>query len=283
MTRRLQQLLPPTRAALWLPLDDSLISGPEAGLRHPNALLEQEIVDHLTGVLGFRGTFTACQKELRNTPIIMNLSASTVRNEHTHKVLVGTVVDAIRAGAQAIAYHINHSSPFEAAGLRELGRLAHEADDLGIPVVVIAYPRGRKADGTDENYLTIRENDQEAFTRLVRHCVRLAVDLGASAVKTIYTGSVESFETVLSAAMGVPVVIAGERLADVPEALAKAQAAIQAGAAGVAYGRQVFERDDPVAFVQKLRSVLDDEWTARARRQRSLHEATIDQTSVKVN
>jgi DhnA family fructose-bisphosphate aldolase class Ia len=264
MRRRLCQLLPPGRAALWLPLDDGLISGPEAHLRHPRALLGHEIVEHLTAVLGFRGMFTACQRELATVPLIMNLSASTIRQEHTRKVLVGSVTDAVRAGAQAIAYHVNLSSPFEAEAISQMGTVASEAEALGIPMVGMTYPRRRLADGTDDNYLRLREEDEEAFARLVRHCVRLAVELGASAVKTIYTGSEESFATVVSSAVGVPVLIAGERLTDIGEAIAKGQAAIRAGAAGVAYGRQIFERDDPVTFVQKLRSALDDEWHAKS-------------------
>jgi DhnA family fructose-bisphosphate aldolase class Ia len=261
--RRLCRLVPPGRAALWLPLDDSLISGPEAGLRQPGAWLEHDVVDHLTAVLGFRGTLAACHGQLRDTPLIMNVSASTVRGEHTRKVRVGSVTDVVRAGAQAMAYHVNHSSPFEAEALRDLGRLVRRADSLGLPVVAIAYPRGRNPDGTDDNYVDLRERDEDEFARLVRHCVRLAVDLGASAVKTIFTGSDESFETVVASALGVPVLIAGERLVEEDEALAKAGAAIRAGAAGVAYGRQVFERGDPGAFVRKLRSILDREWPFR--------------------
>jgi DhnA family fructose-bisphosphate aldolase class Ia len=172
---------------------------------------------------------------------------------------VGVVADAVRAGAQAVAFHLNVSSPFEAEALRELGRIVADAEALGVPVVAMAYPRTRRGDGADDNYLDLREGDQEAFARLVRHCVRIAVELGASAVKTIYTGSEESFRTVVASAMGVPVLIAGEGLMDAGDAISRGQAAIRAGAVGVAYGRQVFERDEPVAFVRKLRSALDDQ------------------------
>jgi DhnA family fructose-bisphosphate aldolase class Ia len=123
----------------------------------------------------------------------------------------------------------------------------------------MAYPRTRRPDGSDDNYLDLRRDDQAAFAELVQHCVRIAVELGASVVKTIYTGSADSFATVIPAALGVPVLIAGERLmVDDGEAIAKAQAAIRAGAAGVAFGRQIFERIEPAPFIRKLRSALDD-------------------------
>jgi DhnA family fructose-bisphosphate aldolase class Ia len=259
MRRRLRQLLPPDRAALWLPLDDGLISGPEAHLRDPRSLLVPEVVGHVTAVLGFRGTLTTCQRSLADVPIVMNLSASTIRHEHTRKVRLGAVTDAVRAGAHAIAYHANVSSPYEGEAIRDMSELASDAEQLGVPLVAMVYPRARQTDGSDENYLWLREQDEDDFARLVRHCVRIAAEVGASVIKTIYTGSEESFRTVVASAMGLPVLIAGEKLTEAGDAIAKGQAAIRAGAAGVAYGRQIFEREDPGPFVQKLRGALDDE------------------------
>lgn len=256
--KRLRRLVPAGRPALWLPLDDGLISGPEDHLRDVRALLHREILEHVTAVLGFRGAIAAAEKELADTPVVMNLSASTTMAEHTRKTAVGSVRDAVSMGADAVACHVNMTSPFEAEQLDMLARRIEEAQSFGMPVVAFAYPRGRRPDGADENYTELRQREPEAFTALVRHCVRVAVELGASVVKTIYTGSEPSFRTVVESALGVPVLIAGERLADEEEAIVKAQHAVQAGAAGVAYGRQIFARPDPLPFLRKLRGVLDD-------------------------
>lgn len=255
--RRLRRLVPIHRPALWLPLDDGLISGPEDHLRDVRTLLRGDLLGHVTAVLGFRGTLCAAHQELVDTPTVMNLSASTTRTEHTRKVAVGSVLDAVLAGADAVACHVNLTSPYEADQLAMLSRRVSEAQTYGLPVVAFAYPRGRRPDGTDENYADLREQAPEEFTVLVRHCVRIAVELGASVVKTIYTGTVESFRTVVDSAMGVPVLIAGERLADAEEAISKAASAVQAGAAGVAYGRQIFARPEPRPFLWKLRDALD--------------------------
>lgn len=255
--RRLRRLIPKDRPALWLPIDNGLISGPDGQLCNLRHLLRPEVVDELTGVLGFRGALARCRRELSSTPIIMNLSASTTLVEHTRKFPVGTAMEAVRSGADAVAYHINLTSPYEAEQLEQLGKLAHEADGLGIPVVVIAYPRGRKQDGSDENYLDLLATNPDEFARLVRRSVRVAVELGAAAVKTVFTGTVESFRTVVDAALGAPVLIAGGHVIDEQAAIHRAEAAISAGAAGVAYGRQIFLRSEPEKFVYKLRSALD--------------------------
>jgi DhnA family fructose-bisphosphate aldolase class Ia len=263
LRRRMGRLLPPSRPALWLPLDDRLISGPEDHLRDLRTLLTPEIVGNLDAVLGFRGDFTACQNELAGTPLIMNLSASTIRHEHTRKVLIGAVNDAVLAGADAIACHVNLTSPYEAEQAEQLSRRVTEADALGIPVVAMVYPRTRRADGGDENYTELREREPEQFAVLVRQCVALARSLGASAVKTVYTGTEDSFRSVVTAAMDMPVLIAGEKLADEVDAIDRALSAIRTGARGIAFGRQIFARPDPAPFVSKLRHALDDEWQAR--------------------
>lgn len=258
--RRLGRLVPAGRAAVWLPLDDGLISGPEDHLRDPRALLAPDVVGHITAVLGFRGTLTACRRQLDGLPVMMNLTAGTTLHDHTRKVAVGEVLDAVRAGVEGIVCHVNLTSPYEQEQLDILSRRISEAESYGLPVVAMAYPRTRRVDGSDENYLDLRQHEPDEFAVLVRHCVRIAVDLGASAVKTIFTGTVESFRTVVDSAMEVPVLIAGERLVDEAEAIEKAQLAVRAGAAGVAFGRQIFARPDPAPFVQKLRSALDDQW-----------------------
>lgn len=255
----MHQLLPPEKPAIWLPLDDSLITGPETHLRDSRTLLDSGILTYITAVLAFRGTLTAAHTPLLNTPTIMNLTASTTRGTHLQKTPVATVTDALRAGAQAVSCHLNLTSPYETEQLEHLGRTITEADTYGLPVIAFAYPRGRHPDGTDNNYNDLRTEDPEEFTALVRHCVRIAVDLGASAVKTVYSGRA-NFETVIAAAMGIPVLIAGgpvhDEWDDGRAAIDRAVSAVQAGAAGVIYGRQIFTRSEPVAFARELRGAL---------------------------
>jgi 3-hydroxy-5-phosphonooxypentane-2,4-dione thiolase len=72
-------------------------------------------------------------------------------------------------------------------------------------------------------------------------------------VKTYHT---DGFDSVVEAAM-VPVVVAGgKRLDSVRDALALASDAVTAGAAGIDFGRNVWQSDDPVATIQALRSVV---------------------------
>lgn len=251
--RRMNRLIPPGRPALWLPIDDGLIAGPENHLRDVRTLLRPAVTDHLDAVIGFWGSLTAAVDQLHGTATIMNLTASTSLGEHLNKVRVATVTDAVRAGADAVAVHLNLSSPHEPGQLTLLGDVVSEAAPLGMPVVAFAYLRGANP---DLNYTALRRDDPAAYAMMARHCVRIVVELGASIVKTIHPGSHSAMQALVESAMGIPVVIAGEQLSDETMAINKAVAAVAAGAAGVAYGRQIFHRDDPAAFVARLRGYL---------------------------
>ena len=85
------------------------------------------------------------------------------------------------------------------------------------------------------------------------------MELGADVIKTQYTGSPETFEKVVEATRPVPVFIAGGPLCSEPAALSAARGAIAAGASGVSFGRNVFERDDPARMLRLLHSAVHEE------------------------
>lgn len=249
---------------LWLPVDDGLIAGPEHHLRDPRKLFTPELLQHVDGVLGFAGLRERCAEQLEGTPFVVNLTASTIRRDHTRKVLIGSAYRARDLDAAGVAVHLNLSSPSESEQLVALGTVVEQARDLAMPVLAIVYPRTTFA-GVDDNYEGTRHRDLERYTALVRHGVRVAVELGADVVKTVYTDTVESFATVVDAAIGVPVLAAGGAFVNEGTALLRARGAVEAGAAGVAYGRQIFMRPDPAGFVAKLRAELDAAAEGRGR------------------
>lgn len=254
--RAMARLLPATGPALWHPVDDALIAGPEGLLRNPRDLFVPDVVSRLDAVLGFEGTLSRCRDLLVHTPLVVNLTASTLTGDHTRKVSVMSIADALRLGATGVACHLNFGAPGENEMIQRLGSVVAEARRFGMPVVAITYPRGVREDGSDENHFGLRSADPDAFASKVGHAVRVAAELGASVIKTVYTGTAESFRRVVDGACGVPVLIAGEEYDGTEEALFRAETAVLAGARGVAFGRQIFERKDPATFLYDLRERL---------------------------
>jgi class I fructose-bisphosphate aldolase len=158
------------------------------------------------------------------------------------------VEDAVRLGADAIAMALTVGSPHQAALLDNLAALVREAERAGMPVVVHAYPNGELVP-PDEVYTAER----------VGYASRLAMELGVDIVKTFYTGSVESFARVVEMAAPALVVAAGgPRLETDADVLRMARAVVQAGAAGLTFGRNIWQSDDPAGLIQALKRILHE-------------------------
>lgn len=123
----------------------------------------------------------------------------------------------------------------------DVARIRQECDLLGVPLLVMTYPRGPKI--TDEH-----------SAEAVGHAVRIAVELGADLVKTNFTGDSESFASI-AAACPVPLLIAGGA-ATTTQLINEARQAMDAGGAGLSVGRAVFGSGDAAGLVRRLRAVV---------------------------
>src|SRR5688572_14492612 len=199
----------PSNRLVITPLDDSLLAGPTGGLEDLKAKTKLIASSRPDAIIGFQGLIRNFYKEIGEIPTILNLTASTTRKLHTKKTLVGSVELALQLGAEAVAVHVNISSIYESEMLKILGEVSYNCNLYGIPLMGIMYPRTEKADGSDDNYYKLKQTDNEKYTELVAHAVRVGVELGVDFIKTQYTGDVESFSKVVKAASPIPVVIAG--------------------------------------------------------------------------
>ena len=139
-------------------------------------------------------------------------------------------------------------------------RIVHEGrdlfDSLPSPMEVMRYHSLVVARDTVPAELAVTAVGKELGTYDARYlglATRICAELGADIVKTYHT---DGFDSVVEAAM-VPVVVAGgKRLDSVRDVLALASDAVTAGAAGIDFGRNVWQSDDPVATIQALRAVV---------------------------
>jgi DhnA family fructose-bisphosphate aldolase class Ia len=168
---------------------------------------------------------------------------------------VSSVARAVQLGADAVAVHVNVGSKYQGEMLQIAGEVVAEAAQFGMPVLGIMYPRAEGLNA-DDNYDSLKEQRPEEYARLVRHAVRIGVELGVDFLKTHYTGDRVSFAGVIDSALGVPVVISGGPLRNEEDTLTMAEDAISAGAAGISFGRTVFGREDPSAFLAQLSAVV---------------------------
>ena len=239
-----------------VPLDDSLLSGPEGGLRNLKSKVNQVILGKPNAIMGFPGLFKNFYKNFASTSCVLNLTASTTKGLHTKKVLISTVEEAIRLGMDCVGIHVNITSRYESEMLKIFGDISLECERLGMPLLGIMYPRSEK-EKIDENYEELKKEPKK-YAELVRHAVRVGVEIGADIIKTQFTGSTESFQSVVESCAGVPVVIAGGPKIAAKKMLNNAYQAIKAGASGVSFGRNIFHRNDSQKYITALNKIVHE-------------------------
>ena len=238
-----------------VPIDDGLISGPNNGLLKIDDTLKRIVDGQPNAILCFKGILKNKYQILCDLPIILNLSASTVNSSHTRKVLISSVEESIYLGADAVAIHINISSKYEPEMLETLGKVSRECENMGMPLLVIAYPRGEDGNN-DMNYEDLIFSQSTKYTQMVMHAARIAYELGADIIKTKFTGDVESFSRVIDCCKGIPVIISGGTIVKKQDIINTTVMAMQAGSSGVCYGRNTYNRTDVIGFIQELKSCV---------------------------
>jgi DhnA family fructose-bisphosphate aldolase class Ia len=85
----------------------------------------------------------------------------------------------------------------------------------------------------------------------------MAAELGADAIKTDYSGDTASMRSVVEECPIPILVLGGSRQASDEHALDVVRDVAAAGAAGVFFGRNVFQADNISKFIAQARSALD--------------------------
>jgi DhnA family fructose-bisphosphate aldolase class Ia len=137
--------------------------------------------------------------------------------------------------------------------VQNIMRLRGECDRAQMPLMVEPVPMASNSAGYDVH------RDAERLRGLVRQ----ATELGADLIKCDPLPSSDDFARVVRTAR-VPVLVrGGGRIAD-DELLRVTADVLDAGAAGLVYGRNVIQHDDPSAMTRALAALVHDGATADA-------------------
>jgi fructose-bisphosphate aldolase, class I len=89
--------------------------------------------------------------------------------------------------------------------------------------------------------------------------VRQAVELGADVIKADPTDDVSVYHKVVEIAGGVPVLVRGGGKAPDKEILERTAALVEQGAAGIVYGRNVIQHENPAGMTKALMAIVHEE------------------------
>ena len=241
-TRRLKRIFQQDNRTVIVPMDHGVTIGPIQGIINMQQIINQLLKGGVDAILVHKGI--AKNVDAGNAGLIVQLSAmSNLSPNINGKVQVCTVQEAIRIGADSVSVHVNIGAQDEDKMLKNLGKVANQCDLYGMPLLAMMYPRGPKI-------------QNEHAPDVVAHAARIGAELGADIIKANYTGNIETFKAVVESCP-VPMVIAGGPKCKTPqEILQTAHDSVQAGAAGLSIGRNVFQHENPTLIVKALESIV---------------------------
>lgn len=188
------------------------------------------------------------------TPLIIKLNGKTnlVKGEPISRQIC-SVEEAKALGAKAVGYTVYLGSEYEHIMLQEFGKIHEDAHRHGVPVIAWVYPRGA----------AIKD---DTAPEIVAYAARAGLEVGADAVKIKYTGNAETFRWAVRNAGRTKVYMSGGPKAPTEEDFLKqVSGAIQAGAVGLAVGRNVWQAEDPLLISKKLKEIVIEKREAQAR------------------
>ncbi|MBI5392075.1 fructose-bisphosphate aldolase [Candidatus Woesearchaeota archaeon] len=234
--------------ALFLSMDQGLEHGPKdfnLTTIDPKYVLEIALKGQYSGMILQKGIAEKYYENYRHEiPLIIKVNGKTsLVQTDPYSPQLCSVKNAVKLGAKAVGYTIYLGSSYEAEMLREFSKIAEEAHDHGIPVIAWMYPRG-----------SFIQN--EADTDLLAYAARVGLELGADFIKMKYNGDKQGMKWVVKCAGKTRVLVAGGEKTAPEHLLQETYEVIQAGATGLAIGRNVWQSSEPLKITEALKAIV---------------------------
>lgn len=258
--------------AFFLPYDQGMEHGPRDFFANPNSSDPKYIIK-----LALEGGFNGIAIQIGlaekfywefagEIPLILKLNGKTdiPSDAHALSPVHASVEDAVRLGADAVGYTLYVGSPAQEQDFAQIRQIRSDAQRLGMPLIVWSYPRGEaiEAKGGNSSFYA------------VDYAARIASELGADVVKVNFPHpdlrtnvkkeydkdftTQEAMNAVVRSANKTLVLVSGGEKAGDEAMLQKAQESMEAGATGLIFGRNVWQREQTASlkFVNSLREIL---------------------------
>lgn len=239
-----------TGRALIVPMDHGISNGPMEGLIDMRATVDAVTNGGATAVIMHKGLIRYSYRGSgKDVGLVLHLSASTDVNKANanHKVLVATVEEAIKIGADAVSIHINFGDEYEYEMLESAGEVSRLCNEWGMPLLVMAYPRGHDVNSYDPD--------------LIAHCARASAEIGADIVKVNYTGDIDTFREVTRGALAPVVIAGGPKMNTDMDVLNMVRDSIDAGGKGVSMGRNIFQNKNVEGITKAISKIVLEDYT----------------------
>lgn len=278
---RLQRLLykygPANGTLLFLPIDQGLEHGPRDFFVNPDAK-DPDFQLRLAKEGGFSGIvfqIGIAEKYMSRyageVPLVLKLNGKTEIPPDKAPIspMLATVEDAVRLGADAVGYTLYVGSSLQAEDFEQFRKVREDAERYGMPTIVWAYPRGEAIEakgGRDSLYAVdyaARVANELGADIVKINVPKIAPDKDAAAPKpysTMQPTREEATRMVIASAGKTLVLFSGGEMQGEGDVIDKARIAMEAGATGLIFGRNVWQRpfDEALKLSHEIKDMMRD-------------------------
>jgi DhnA family fructose-bisphosphate aldolase class Ia len=232
-------------------IDHGAIAGPIPGIVKPAALMSACVAGGADAVLTTRGFVRASIQEWSPaTSLILRLTGGfTVLGGRFEEEQISTPETAVRYAAAAAAVTVKFGHPREGDFIRQASLVADACEQWNLPLMIEAMAKAKDLKSTDPQG--------------VKLAARAAQEIGADIVKSYYTGDPESFRSVVEGCPAPVVILGGEKTEDLGQVFAEVYDSLQAGGAGIAIGRNIWQHANPRAVVEAMVGLVHEDWSVK--------------------
>jgi DhnA family fructose-bisphosphate aldolase class Ia len=235
----------PSGKFFFVTVDHSIARGVFPGLVNMKETMKKIVAGRPDGITMHKGTAQDFFYPYAGQ-VSLILKASTFSPyQPTYDTWVAWVDEAVRLGADAISMGVLMGGNRQAEMLHDLGLMSREASLAGMPLIAHIYPKGEM----------IKAEDQYSVEAL-SYAVRAGAELGVDIIKTWYPGSPDAFAKVVEVAPGKVVAAGGPKTETEKQFLEMTRGIMDAGAMGVAYGRNVWDYRNPTSMIKALKAII---------------------------
>jgi len=240
-----------------IPMDHPMYGGPVAGLEDPKEIVRLIAGTEADGIIISPWVLPRVVDVVGQLALVARLDGGNTalgsRVDQTDTVT--SVEQAVRMGFEMAALNIFIGGDNELEMVRKLAAAAEACERWGLPLMGEMIPASDVARHYGRSAAASQAADQGDPVTIVS---RIGAEFGADIIKTVYSGNKSDLARTVQTAT-VPIVIAGGPKAGTDaEFLRIVRECVEAGAAGVCMGRNVWQRPRPEGMVAALCAIVHD-------------------------
>lgn len=238
-----------TGKSVIVAIDHGGIAGPMKGINKPAELIGDCVAGGADAVLTTRGFARAAGDAWeRKTSLILRLTGGfTVLGGRFEEEMISSPETALAYGSSGAAVTVKFGHEREGEFTRAASLTADICERWSLPLMIEAMAKGKDLKSTDPKGVAL--------------AARAAAEIGADIVKTYYTGNPDTFASVVEGCPVPIVILGGEKTDSIKDVFNDVYYALQAGAAGIAIGRNIWQHENTRVMIEAMAGLVHEGWS----------------------